>query len=405
MGMDRENYDRYKAAYESYKKIYDLPLVKTDFFQDDHKAMDYSENRDFVVIVVPYGTPYRFEGRRIVVQNNLVSYTKMFSDLVGGSAVTNREFLGSAINLLEIRMDVKHLQEYTPIALIENCFTYGKKKRSHYGVVFAARIPDVSDIPKTNDIPLRSINETIYFVNPHNKMLYELAKEYIENYRVNDKITAEIDYFRERNSEQVKESKKKFLEDNEIDLRDYFEFKKRIVSEIEDNRPKSIMDVACGDDDIIYDFLKIGDDISVYANDIAIDILENYHFQRPEHIKIHFSNLDAVSLPFKSDSLDIMFCKNLLYRLDPEDRAELIKNCLRIAKCLIVVEILCYEEQNDSGKLLHDEFYKKELGENDGKGFMTEAQMRLLFSKGSYKTKAEVVDTNNGRYMYAWIRR
>ena len=86
MGMDSNNYDRYKEIYENYKKIYDLPLIKTDFFQDDYRAMNYCENRDFVALVVPFGEPNGNLENKIVVQNNLVSYTKMYSDLIGGSA-------------------------------------------------------------------------------------------------------------------------------------------------------------------------------------------------------------------------------------------------------------------------------------------------------------------------------
>ena len=403
MGMDRNNYDRYQEIYEYYRNVYDLPLIKTDFFQDDYRAMNYCEDRDFVALVVPFGEPGGDLANKIVVQNNLVSYTKMYSDLIGGSARPDKDFLRSAIEIAKKKANLKYLEEFTPIALIENSFTYEKKQQSHYGVVFMARIPRGKNLGK--DVVSKSINEKVYFANPHNQVLFELAKKYVESYKTNRILQDEIKFSRKGGLKDIKNKKKKFLSDNNIDLRDYIEFKRSIVNDIKIIAPKSIMDIACGDDDIIYDFLKINSSIKVFANDIALAYLENYHYSKREHAKILFSNLNAVELPFKAGTIDVMFCKNLLHHLSRGDRKKLITNCLKICKTMIIVEILCYREQNDTGKMLHDKFYGEILKETKSKEYLSEKQLDELFSDYNIEIQSnKVVDTQNGRYKYVWIR-
>lgn len=403
MRMDHNDYDRYKAVYDCYLNIYDLPLIKTDFFQDDYRAMNYCEERNFVVLVVPFGDPTGDLANKIVVQNNLVSYTKMYSDLIGGSAHPDKDFLMSAIDVVKRKANLKNLEEFTPIAIIENAFTFNGKIQSHYGLVFMARIPKGRNLSK--DVVSKSINEKVFFANPHNQILFELAKKYVENYKTNRFIQEEIKYSRKPILKKAKSEKKKFLNEHGINLDDYSNFKKKIVQEIKKASPQTIMDIACGDDDIIYDFIKINSNIKVFANDIALAYLENYHTSKRDHTKILFSNLNAIELPLKSNSIDIMFCKNLLHHLRNEDREKLIHNCLRICKQMVIVEILCYDEQNDVGKLLHDEFYCGVLGETKNKEYLSNRQLDDLFSLSNNIEiiSSAIEETQNGRYKYVWI--
>jgi hypothetical protein len=55
----------------------------------------------------------------------------MYSDLIGGSARPDKDFLRSAIEIAKKKANLKYLEEFTPIALIENSFTYEKKQQSH----------------------------------------------------------------------------------------------------------------------------------------------------------------------------------------------------------------------------------------------------------------------------------
>ena len=71
---------------------------------------------------------------------------------------------------------------------------------------------------------------------------------------------------------------------------------------------------------------------------------------------------------------------------------------------MIIVEILCYKEQNDPGKILHDKFYGEILKETKNKEYLSEKQLDELFSDHNIEKQSDaVVETQNGRYKYVWI--
>ena len=101
---------------------------------------------------------------------------------------------------------MRNLEEFTPIALIENAFTFEKKQQTHYGIVFMARIPKRNNLIK--DVVSKSINEKVYFANPHNEVLFELAKKYVEKYKIKQTLQREIIYSRKSISKEAKKKRK-----------------------------------------------------------------------------------------------------------------------------------------------------------------------------------------------------
>lgn len=404
--MDISNYTSYKNIYEDYKKVYNLPVIQTYFYQDDYHAMDYCIVRDFIALIIPFGDPEELLlANKIFVKNSLVSYSKMFTDLLGGSVDDDGNFMSSALSIAKEKIKNKRLrlEELYPIALIENIFIYNGKNHSHYGVVFVARIPKGQNLNSSSYVS-KSLADEFYFSNPHNKILFELAKIYINNYRIDRKILSEIAYSRSRNAERAKSEKAKYLAKNNISLDDYIAFKKQVVEDIERDSPNYIIDIACGDDDIIYDFLNIKDNIHVFANDIAIAYMENYHSKQEHFMDINFSCLDAINAPFKDNVFDILFCKNLFHHLPKGEINNFIENALRISKKMVVIEILEYREQNELGKKIHDEFYCKILKEGRGKDYLSSKKIEKLF-KNYHITINKTVNTNNGTYQYLWIQK
>lgn len=71
---------------------------------------------------------------------------------------------------------------------------------------------------------------------------------------------------------------------------------------------------------------------------------------------------------------------------------------------MVIVEILCYREQNNSGKILHDKFYDEILKETKNKEYLSERQLNELFSSPDIEIQSDsVVETQNGRYKYVWV--
>lgn len=403
--MESSIYENYKRKYEEYIKLYDLPIFKTNFFQEDYHAMNYCEKREFVTLIIPFGDPEGANANKIFIQYSLVSYIKMYSDLIGGSINEAGEFLSSVLSVSREKTKIKNLrlEKVFPIAIIENEFEYNKKKLSHYGIVYVARVP-INQVIQDKSLVLQSLNESIYFSNPHNQAIFELAKDYVEKYRINRSLNNEINYARKMKFDKIKEQKNQFLNERKIDISDYYNFKNRIVEDLKRLSPNYIIDIVCGDDDIIYQFLKIKDTVHVFANDIAFAYLENYHFKKPEYAKINFSNLNALQLPFYKKAFDIVFCKNLLHHLSKNDRIKLLKANLSLCKTMVIVEILSYEEQNENGKILHDYFYNEVLNETKGKIYLTDIDINELINNVRANVKmTEKVVTNNGTYRYVWL--
>ena len=71
---------------------------------------------------------------------------------------------------------------------------------------------------------------------------------------------------------------------------------------------------------------------------------------------------------------------------------------------MVIVEILCYKEQNDSGKILHDKFYGEILKETKNKECLSGKQLDELFSDPYIEKQSDTeVETQNGKYRYVWL--
>lgn len=397
--IDAENRRRYSFLFESSIEVYDLPLIQTIFYQKDKHAMDYCRSRRFITLIIPFGDPDGLLQNRIMLKNNLVSYIKMFSDFYGGSVKEKGNFLTSILEVVRQKSEIPILkiEELYPIAFIENIFRFCNAETRHCGIVYTAKISGFDQ-----NIVRRSFDDEIYFSNPHNKVLLDIAKESITKYENDGYWNAEINYARNIEIAHVKEKKREFLKDKNIEIEDYYNFKKKIVTDIKKFNPKNILDIACGDDDIIYDFLSISENIRVFANDIAFAYMEDYHFKKIDHLKINFSNLNALNTSFKKNAFDIVFCKNLLHHIPRQKLTDFVSHGMRICKKMVLVEILSPDEQNKEGKIIHEEFYDKILNETNKKNYLKSSEIELLFDDYSI-ISSEIISTGNGKYKYMWI--
>ena len=251
----------------------------------------------------------------------------------------------------------------------------------------------------------RDINEMFNFTNPHNRVLFELVKDFMIKYRLDESVLVEQNLAQKLISRNSKELKAKFLKDERIKIDDYTGFKKRIVNDIKMKRPHKVIDIACGDDDIIYDLVKLNvkGGCKIYANDIALDYIQNYHSKKGDYQKVVFTNYNAIEAPFRKLAFDVLLCKNLLHHVDPSNREALIRNLLSISKQVVIVEILKPEEQNAAGKKIHTDFFNKTLNETADKDYLGATDIvELLKAERAEIDFSDIVDTGNGRYSYIW---
>lgn len=406
--MYKRNFDYYNKEFKNYTEVLDLPEIEATFIQHDSYAMSYCANIDFITLIIPFGKANgSVEYNSIFIKNELVSYNKMYSEFYGTAVVENMNFIDTAVELAKRYMGRPELKfdELYPIAFINNKFIYKEREKNHSGLVFMGRLQELSKIPDIS-IAERDINSNFNFTNPHNKVIFKIVKNFMINYRLDENVIIEQKLAQRLLNESVKSKKIDFLNDKNIDINDYFQFKRRIVNDIKLKKPHKIIDIACGDDDIIYDFLNITvkGGCKVFANDIALSYIQQYHAKKPEYKKIIFTNFNAINAPFKDDIFDVLFCKNLLHHIESANRECLIKNLLRMSKQIVLVEILKYEEQNEEGKIIHKDFFDNIFNEVEDREYLGESDIiELLSETGATIDLKETIPTRNGIYYYIWI--
>lgn len=406
--MYKHIYDNYNKEFKNYIDILDLPEIEATFIQYDSYAMSYCANIDFITLVIPFGKANgSIEYNSIFVKNELVSYNRMYSEFYGTAVVENMNFMDTAVELAKRYMGQLDLKfdELYPIAFIKNIFMYEERQQTHNGLVFMGRLQELHKIPNIS-IAEREIDSNFNFTNPHNKVIFKIVKDFMINYRLDANVIIEQKLAQRLLNEKIKDKKKEFLNKKEIDISDYYQFKKRIVDDIKAKKPHKIIDIACGDDDIIYEFLKIKvkGGCKIFANDIALNYIQQYHSKKQEYKKIIFTNFNAINAPFKDDVFDILFCKNLLHHIEPSNRESLIRNLLRMSKQIILVEILKYEEQNADGKIIHKEFFNNMFGEVEDREYLGKSDItELLNETGAEIDSKKIITTRNGLYYYIWI--
>lgn len=404
--MNKQSYTNFLNQYELYKEILDVPTIKSYFIQDDLHAMEYCLQIDFVALIIPFGrnvTNANYD--YVLLKNDLVTYTKMYSELYGSSIIPSTSFLDSAIAILKNNLNYQAVsfEELYPIAFIENDFSFQRKQHQHKGIIFVGRLSD-NQLFNSHESSNRSIHDELLFSNPHNKVIFSIAREHIEKFMVDDDLEKERETASKLIKKNSKKAKEEFLKNNNID-NNVNVLRNRIIHDIKIKAPKKFIDIACGDDDIIYDVLKIKN-IQVFANDIALPFILEYHKNQKNSDKIIFTNFNAVDATFTHDAFDILLCKNLLHHIRDNLRFDLITHLLEISKEVLLIEILHIDEQNDLGRKLHNEFYGGILGEIDNKFYMHYDEIiSLCVQCNAEITLEDMVETNNGNYAYVCIRK
>lgn len=406
--MYKRDYDRYNKEFINYMDVLDIPEIDATFIQHDSYAMSYCANIDFITLIIPFGKSNgSIEYNSVFVKNELVSYNKMHSEFYGTAVVENKNFMDTAIELAKRFMGRLDLQfdELYPIAFIKNRFIYEEREKEHNGLVFMGRLQELSKIPDIS-IAERDINSNFNFTNPHNKVIFRIVKDFIINYRLDENVIIEQKLAKRLIAENIKDKKSLFLKDYNINISDYLDFKRRIINDIKIKKPHKIIDIACGDDNMIYDFLKmtIKGGCKVFANDIALSYIQDYHSKKADYKKIIFTNFNAINAPFKDNAFDVLFCKNLLHHIESSNRENLINNLLRISKQIVLVEILKFEEQNEEGKKIHKKFFGDLVNEIGDREYLGKTDIiELLNEIGATIDLEEIVSTGNGLYYYIWI--
>lgn len=372
---------------DKYKKIYDLPELKYeeqasgDFFKLCNKK------HYFVIVSI-----YNLKNEIFLIRD----LNKTIGWELPGGHINDNESIEEAINRIVLNEAGFEIDELSPVAIVRNIFKYDDKAITHLGIAFMALSRGkLKPYPK---------NIQAYFVsNIPKKVVYQndkvilMVRQKLSERKCNPPFE-EIDGIK---------SKKSFLF---YLLHRYFvkyignfssrKIKKKIFALI-DGKPKTILDVSCGDSSIINElYEKYKPNICV-GNDISWKTITR---MKNKNSAVFLTNHNVLDLPYKI-KFDLVIFKNTLHHIEKRHQKELVDNLRDFAKQLIIVDINDPQNSTFRSKLWND-YYVSLLGDQ-GYSFLTFDQfLKMLGSKNIIgdRLKAGIINTIKGKYFYSTIK-
>ena len=373
-----------KNIIETYKKLYNLPQLTYKERINFNFFRTCKRNYLFVTIAL-----YNEKREFLLLKD---SNKNIGWELVGG-CIAKEESIEEAVNRIVLKETGLTIDKLQPIAIVNNNFEWENRIISHFGIAFLAMIRDkIKPQPRNVEI---IYTETIpEYMAYQDKEVLKIAKEIVEN------------KLYEPSYEEIESSKKFYL---------FYCFNKycvkpilgkfasnkiqKTIIKLISNRPKSIIDVSCGDDDFIFQLERIYNPEICLANDISWKIISLLR-KKNKKSRIIFTNHNVLCLPFKY-KFDLAIFKNTLHHIPSEEQGKLIQNLSTLAKQLIIIDIEDPYSSNSLTKLWHW-YYVYFLGDRGGY-FLNFEEFRKIISENikNHAVNFGIISTIKGKYFYA----
>ncbi len=311
-------------------------------------------------------------------------------ELIGGYIKEN-ENIEDAVNRIILKEAGLAVDELEPIAVLNNIFTWNNNSILHHGIAFVAlsrgRIksqPENVKIIYTKDLP----DVMVY----QNKRILDIVKKIINNKAFNPPY------------EEIEITKRFFLahiiNKHVVHVVGYLasrKIKKKILGLIFD-KPKSIIDVCCGDDDFIFKLEKLYNPEICIANDISwkvLSLLKN----KQKKSEVFLTNHNVITTPFNK-KFDLVIFKNTLHHIPKNEQATLIKKLSTLSKQLIIIDVENPKKSNILTKIWHW-YYLYFLGDK-GRNFLTNSEFKEIIKDNINDKNLNfgIINTIKGRYFY-----
>lgn len=176
----------------------------------------------------------------------------------------------------------------------------------------------------------------------------------------------------------------------------FFSSSKKLQDKILDliiGQPKSILDVSCGDDDLVVRICKKFKVEICVANDLSPKLTSFIH---DNTVKITYTNFNILSKPFV-EKFDLVVCKNTLHHIPRSYQSSLIQYLLKISNQLIIVDIEDPSRSTFRSKIWNW-YYRTFLGD-EGNCFLNFDSFKTFLSIEKKFILGEF-STLKGNYMY-----
>lgn len=370
---------------EIYKKLYNLP----EFTSKEKVNFDFFKlcKRDYRFIIICIYN----EKEEILL---LRDFNKSIGWELTGGYVREHEEIEDAANRIVLEETGLTVDELQPIALVKNIFEYEAKAIKHYGIAFVAAIrgkikfqPDNIKIFFTKEI-----NDKIAY---QNKTIFDEAKRVLRNnifkipYEEIDSVKTFFPWhiFNKYFVKILSRFASKKIRNNVI----------KLIS----GKPRSILDVACGDDTLIIELEKIYKPDICVGNDISWKTISLIK-RRDNNRHVLFTNHNIFNLPFKY-IFDLVIFKNTLHHIHDSEQENLIQELINLSKQLIIVDIEDPAQSNFLTKLWH--WYYVHILNDQGEHFLTFKTFKKIIEKNARDRKLDfgIINTIKGKYFYTSI--
>ncbi len=370
-----------------YKKVYELPELEYEE-KVSREFFELCKGKHYFIIV----SVYNLKNEIFLIRD----YNKAIGWELPGGYVNDGESVEEAINrsiLSEAGLDI---DELLPAAIIKNIFRYGDKKIIHSGMAFMALSRgSVKTCPKNFQTHFASgTPEKIAY---QNDKIISIVRKRLNN-KANHPPFEEIDSVKNKNFSLLYLFHKYAIKH----IGNFSSRKiKRVIFNLIEGSPKSILDASCGESSVINELHKKYKPYICIGNDIswkAITLIKN------KNSSIFFTNHNVLNLPYKI-KFDLVFFKNTLHHIDKEYQREILGNLKKIAKQLIVVDIDDPQHTTFRAKFWNS-YYVYLLGDQ-GDDFLNFNEFRKVLDSKTFsdcRIETGLINTIKGNYFYASIK-
>lgn len=111
---------------------------------------------------------------------------------------------------------------------------------------------------------------------------------------------------------------------------------------------KSVLDIGCGKGFMLYDMARLISDVDLAGVDISEYAIKNCV---PE-VKEHLSVANALSLPFKDNSFDLVISINTIHNLDLEGCKTALREISRVSKGRSFITVDAYSSDEERARMM-----------------------------------------------------
>ena len=380
----------FERELDIYTQIYALETIKKSR-KVDEIFFDYCKKKKFFVLLVLYN-----KKGEVYLKSSGVDQFK----LIGGTVNKDESVRDTIKRTIEGIGITETMKAVEPICFLENRYVFNNQSVTHKGLAFMVHLKGKS----TEYYQLTGERLAKFGAFSDQQILSIFMKRYHEI------LSQNAGDFQEGEIETNEKYQRRYAVHNLLVKRflltPRIKKKKQIIEIMREKIGESarLLDVSCGDNSLLFNYTQevLARNGTIVANDISYSQIELI----TQTEGVIFTQHNAISLPFRENAFDVVYCSNTLHHIPNEHALQsLLHSLLFVGKKVIIYEIENPEITGGFPKFLNKYYYRgflKDVGEN----YLSQTQFENLITNVLGKeAKIEFSSFRNiqGNYLIAEI--